>query len=108
MNTQFSTTPLPYLRCFAGLFAFILPICLALAQSTPVASPVVYTGTDFSANVTAGPVVDVKQLASKSPGPAGSAGGETHFNRFPKAAAAHAGHWRNRSAIACHTFGQLA
>src|SRR5438034_3120684 len=84
MNTQFSTTPLPYLRCFAGLFAFILPICLALAQSTPVASPVVYTGTDFSANVTAGPVVDVKQLASKSPGPAGSAGGETHFNRFPK------------------------
>ena len=49
-----------------------------------VASPVVYTGTDFSANITAGPVVDVKQLASKSPGPAGSAGGETHFNRFPK------------------------
>src|SRR5437764_12677716 len=84
MNTQLSTTPLPYLRCFAGLFAFILPICLALAQSTPVASPVVYTGTDFSANVTAGPLFDVKQLASKSPGRAGSAGGEPHFNRFPK------------------------
>src|SRR5436189_66027 len=84
MNTQCSTTPLPSLRRFVGFFLLILPICLALGQSTPVASPVVYTGTDFSANVTAGPVVDVKQLASKSPGPAGSAGGETHFNRFPK------------------------
>src|SRR5436305_7228376 len=84
MNTQFSTTPLPSLRRFAGFFLLILPICLALGQSTPVASPVVYTGKDFSANVSAGPVVDVKQLASKSPGPAGSAGGETHFNRFPK------------------------
>src|SRR5205814_1149594 len=84
MNTQFSTTPLPSLRRFAGFLLLILPICLALGQSTPVAPPVVYTGTDFSANVTAGPVVNVKQLASKSPGPAGSAGGETHFNRFPK------------------------
>src|SRR5438067_3507261 len=84
MNTQFSTTPLPSLRRFVGFFVLLLPICLALGQSTPVAPPVVYTGTDFSANVTAGPVVNVKQLASKSPGPAGSAGGETHFNRFPK------------------------
>src|SRR5437762_10844026 len=84
MNTEFFTTPLPYLRRFAGFFALILPICLALAQSTPVAPPIVYTGTDFSADVTAGPVVNVKQLASKSPDPAGSAGGETHFNRFPK------------------------
>ena len=84
MNTQFSTTPLPYLRRFAGLFALILPICLALAQGTPVAPPVVYTSTDFSANVTAGPIVNLKQLASESPGPAGSAGGENHFNRFPK------------------------
>src|SRR5437899_11898094 len=84
MNTQFSTPPLPYLRRFAGFFALILPICLALAQSTPVAPPVVYTSTDFSANVAAGPIVNLKQLASESPGPVGSAGGETHFNRFPK------------------------
>src|SRR5205814_8291181 len=59
MNTQFSTTPLPSLRRFVGFFLLILPICLALGQSTPVAPPVVYTGTDFSANVTAGPVVNV-------------------------------------------------
>src|SRR6266513_2614375 len=84
MNTQFSTTPLLSLRRFVGFFLLILPICLALAQRPPVAPPVVYTCTDFSANVTAGPFVNVKQLASKSPGPAGSAGGETHFNRFPK------------------------
>src|SRR2546430_14110439 len=84
MNTQFSTTPPPYLRRFAGFFALILPICLALAQSTPVAPPVIYTSTDFSANVAAGPIVNLKQLASESPGPVGSAGGETPFNRFPK------------------------
>src|SRR5437763_15344691 len=84
MNTQFSTTPLPSLRRFVGFFLLILPICLAMGQSTPVAPPVVYTGTDCSANVTAGPVVNVKQLARKSPGPAGSAGGATRFNRFPK------------------------
>src|SRR5205814_9387353 len=51
---------------------------------TPGAPPVVYTGTDFSANVTAGPVGKVMELTSKAPVPAVSDGGETHFIRFPK------------------------
>src|SRR5437763_17140245 len=84
MITHSSTPPLPYLRRFAGFSPLILPICLAPAQSTPVAPPVVYTITDFRANVAAGPIDNLKQLASESPGPVGSAGGETHFNRCPK------------------------
>src|SRR5256886_1555754 len=84
LKSNSSALPLPSFARFAGFFALILPICPALAQSTPVAPPVVYTSTDFRANVAAGPIVNLKQLASESPGPVGSAGGETHFNRFPK------------------------
>src|SRR5256886_15893429 len=84
LKSNSSALPLPSFARFAGFFALILPICPALAQSTPVAPPVVYTSTDFRANVAAGPIVNLKQLASESPGPVGSAGGETDFNRFPK------------------------
>jgi hypothetical protein len=67
--------PLITVGGIAILAFFALPVSSAFAQ---------YTSTDISSTVTAGPVVNVKQLASASKGPAGSAGAETHPNRIPR------------------------
>jgi hypothetical protein len=73
--------------CLAGLSTLTL-LCfsawLAFGQGTSSAQSGGYNSTDFSGNVTAGPVVNLKQLASGSTGPVGTAGAETHFNRFPR------------------------
>ncbi len=66
------------------LAGLALPVSFALAQSTALATTPDYGSQDISSTVTAGPVVNVKQLASKSIGPAGSAGAETHLNRIPE------------------------
>ncbi|MGI9115645.1 MAG: hypothetical protein ACR2FX_11570 [Chthoniobacterales bacterium] len=55
--------------------SFALPVFSAFAQD--------YTVTDISSTVTAGSVVNVKQLATASTGPVGSAGAEARA-RWPK------------------------
>ena len=65
---------------FALLAGLALPALLLLAQSASAQ----YTSEDISSTVTAGPIVNVKQIASSSAGAKGSAGAEVQANRFPR------------------------
>ena len=84
MKIQFSKSSLKPIGFLAGLITLIVPICLVSSQGTPAAPAAAYNGADWSANVTAGPVVNLKQLASAPTGAVGSTGGEIQPNRFPR------------------------
>ena len=64
--------------------AFLLPLSLLFAQGTQPGPAADFTSVDISDTVTAGPVINVKQITNSSAAPAGAAGGEFHPNRFPR------------------------
>ena len=70
------------LTLFAGVF--LLPLSLLFAQGTQPGAATDYTSVDITNTITAGPVINVKQITSSSTAPTGGAGREFHPNRFPR------------------------
>jgi hypothetical protein len=70
------------LSLFAGVF--LLPLSLLFPQGTQPGAATDYTSVDITNTITAGPVINVKQVTSSSTAPTGGAGREFHPNRFPR------------------------
>ena len=70
------------LTLFAGVF--LLPASLLFPQGTQPGAATAYTSVDITNTITAGPVINVKQITSSSTAPTGGAGREFHPNRFPR------------------------
>jgi hypothetical protein len=70
------------LSLFAGVF--LLPLSLLFPQGTQPGAATDYTSVDITNTITAGPVINVKQITSSSTAPTGGAGREFHPNRFPR------------------------
>jgi hypothetical protein len=84
MNTHFSINRFATANVIAVLAVLALPVCLLKAQSAPSARSTEFTSRDVSSEMSVGPTVNVRQLASSPSQEGTSSANEMAPFRFPR------------------------